>query len=112
MNNGTSWNHRAYWGSNSINWGEDNTPSRLRKGDLPKAGDELARDGCGSGIESRCGFQVTVGRLRSSMELCTGIGLEFERDRLSSPPAISLPRGRRCRNNRLRLICPLHFATF
>ena len=40
--NDGSWNHRAYWGGNSIDWGDDNSPSRLRKGDLPKA-DEWVR---------------------------------------------------------------------
>ncbi len=37
--NDGSWNHRAYWGSNSIDWGNDNSPSRFRMGDLPKAGE-------------------------------------------------------------------------
>ncbi len=37
-NDGSSWNHRAYWGKNSIDWGENDSASRLRKGDLPTAG--------------------------------------------------------------------------
>jgi len=37
--NDGSWNHRAYWGGNRIDWGEDNSPSRLRRGDLPKTGE-------------------------------------------------------------------------
>lgn len=36
-NDGT-WEHRAYWGHNQINWGVDGTPSRHRMGDLPPAG--------------------------------------------------------------------------
>ncbi len=36
---GSSWNHRAYWGSNSIAWGDDKSPSRLHKGSLPKPGE-------------------------------------------------------------------------
>lgn len=32
--NGT-WDHRAYWGENLINWGTDGTASRLRIGDIP-----------------------------------------------------------------------------
>ncbi|MEM9412639.1 MAG: DUF1549 domain-containing protein, partial [Planctomycetota bacterium] len=31
--------HRAYWGENLITFGTDNTPSRLRLGDLPEAGE-------------------------------------------------------------------------
>ncbi len=33
-----SWEHRAYWGANSIGWGVDGTVSRRRMGDLPVAG--------------------------------------------------------------------------
>ncbi len=33
-----SWDHRAYWGENLINWGVDGTVSRLRIGDLPVLG--------------------------------------------------------------------------
>ncbi len=33
------WEHRAYWGENSINWGADGTKSRRRMGDLPSAGE-------------------------------------------------------------------------
>lgn len=35
---GTSWNHRAYWGANIINWGSDGTASRRYMGPLPAAG--------------------------------------------------------------------------
>ncbi|MCA9036606.1 MAG: DUF1553 domain-containing protein, partial [Planctomycetaceae bacterium] len=37
--NDGSWNHRAYWGSNSIDWGNDQSPSRMRMGDLPGTGE-------------------------------------------------------------------------
>lgn len=37
--NDGSWDHRAYWGSNEIDWGKDQSPSRLRKGDLPSLGE-------------------------------------------------------------------------
>ena len=37
--NDGSWSHRAYWGNNSIDWGEDNSPSRLKMGDLPNTGE-------------------------------------------------------------------------
>ncbi|MEZ6056451.1 MAG: PSD1 and planctomycete cytochrome C domain-containing protein [Planctomycetaceae bacterium] len=36
--NDGKWEHRAYWGGNEIDWGTDNSPSRLRVGDLPAAG--------------------------------------------------------------------------
>jgi hypothetical protein len=37
-NDGT-WNHRAYWGENLIDWGTSDSPSRRRMGDLPNAGE-------------------------------------------------------------------------
>ena len=37
FNDGT-WEHRAYWGANKIDWGGDNSPSRLAMGPLPEAG--------------------------------------------------------------------------
>ncbi|OAI47887.1 hypothetical protein AYO44_08625 [Planctomycetaceae bacterium SCGC AG-212-F19] len=36
--NAGDWKHRAYWGENLINFGADNTPERLRLGDLPETG--------------------------------------------------------------------------
>ena len=36
--NDGSWEHRAYWGSNQINWGTDGTNSRRYMGPLPAAG--------------------------------------------------------------------------
>ena len=33
-----NWTHRAYWGANSIDFGKDGTPERLRLGDLPAPG--------------------------------------------------------------------------
>lgn len=33
-----SWEHRAYWGSNDINYGTNNTPGRFYMGALPPAG--------------------------------------------------------------------------
>lgn len=32
------WNHRAYWGANKIQWGNEGTSTRLRIGDLPETG--------------------------------------------------------------------------
>jgi hypothetical protein len=37
FNSGT-WEHRAYWGDNKIDWGKDKTVSRKRMGDLPETG--------------------------------------------------------------------------
>ncbi|MEW4526394.1 PSD1 and planctomycete cytochrome C domain-containing protein [Maioricimonas sp. JC845] len=36
--NDGSWNHRAYWGKNAIDWGQDGKESRLPMGDLPPVG--------------------------------------------------------------------------
>ena len=36
--NDGSWDHRAYWGSDSIDWGKKDSPSRFSKGELPDAG--------------------------------------------------------------------------
>jgi hypothetical protein len=33
-----SWEHRAYWGANSVEWGEDGTVSRQSMGALPEKG--------------------------------------------------------------------------
>jgi hypothetical protein len=36
--NDGNWDHRGFWGANSINFGETGTPSRMRIGNLPKLG--------------------------------------------------------------------------
>ncbi len=36
--NDGSWSHRAYWGEDAIDWGEADSPSRRRMGDLPEIG--------------------------------------------------------------------------
>ena len=38
FNDGTTWEHRAYWGATKIDWGADHSPSRLPLGPLPPAG--------------------------------------------------------------------------
>ena len=38
MWNDGSWEHRAYWGANVITYGSNNSPGRIRLGDLPPAG--------------------------------------------------------------------------
>jgi hypothetical protein len=37
-NDGTSWEHRAYWGADTIAYGSDNTPGRVSMGPLPATG--------------------------------------------------------------------------
>jgi hypothetical protein len=37
--NDGSWEHRAYWGGNHIDWGKDGTASRKHQGKLPPAGE-------------------------------------------------------------------------
>ena len=37
--NDGSWDHRAYWGGNHIDWGKADSPSRRHFGDLPKVGE-------------------------------------------------------------------------
>ena len=36
--NDGNWEHRAYWGGNQIDWGQDGSASRKHRGDLPAAG--------------------------------------------------------------------------
>jgi mono/diheme cytochrome c family protein len=38
FNDGTGWEHRAYWGNNAIDWGKADSPSRHAMGPLPPAG--------------------------------------------------------------------------
>jgi subtilisin len=37
-NDGVSWEHRAYWGANTMGWGQDGTPSGMNMGRMPPAG--------------------------------------------------------------------------
>jgi len=38
FNDGATWDHRAYWGANKIDFGANDTPARLNLGPLPAAG--------------------------------------------------------------------------
>ncbi len=38
FNDGSGWDHRAYWGNNAIDWGKADSPSRHAMGALPPAG--------------------------------------------------------------------------
>jgi hypothetical protein len=40
---GTSWEHRAYWGNNTINYGTNGTATRFRAGDIPSTTGQWVR---------------------------------------------------------------------
>jgi Glycosyl hydrolase family 9/Cellulase N-terminal ig-like domain len=52
-NDGSSWDHRAFWGADSISYGNDGTPSRYNAGALPAAGKwiQLAVPASAVGVE-------------------------------------------------------------
>jgi hypothetical protein len=56
-NDGT-WEHRARWGGNQIPWGKDNSPSRLNKGELPKAGEWVRLEVAAKDVGLNAGSQV------------------------------------------------------
>ena len=59
-----SWEHRAYWGANSIGWGTDGSASRLRMGDLPPLGEwvrlAVPADSVGLAGQSITGMAFTL----------------------------------------------------
>ncbi|MCA9064050.1 MAG: PSD1 domain-containing protein [Planctomycetaceae bacterium] len=57
-NDGT-WNHRSYWGGNLIEWGDENSPSRLRRGDLPATGEWVRLEVPASEVGLAAGTEVT-----------------------------------------------------
>jgi len=68
-NDGTGWEHRAYWGADSITYGRDGTPGRYRAGALPPAARwvRLAVSAENVGLAGRSvtgmGFSAVGGRL-------------------------------------------------
>jgi hypothetical protein len=54
-NDGTSWEHRAYWGANNLAYGSDGTVSRHNVGGLPAAGQwvKLAVPASAVGLEGK-----------------------------------------------------------
>src|SRR6185312_290417 len=54
-NDGTSWDHRAYWGANNLTFGTDGTVSRHNVGGLPAAGQwvKLAVPASAVGLEGK-----------------------------------------------------------
>lgn len=61
---GSSWEHRAYWGFDSIAWGTANSNSRRRAGSLPRPGEwvrlEVAADQVGLAGQSVHGMAFTL----------------------------------------------------
>jgi mono/diheme cytochrome c family protein len=56
--NDGSWEHRAYWGENAIDWGKADTASRRRIGDLPTAGQWVRLDIPASEVGLNGGAQI------------------------------------------------------
>ena len=54
-----SWEHRAYWGENKIDWGKENTPSRFRVGSLPKPGEWVRLEFAAKDVGLPPGARVT-----------------------------------------------------
>ena len=65
--NDGSWDHRAYWGTNKIDWGTEGTVSRKRMGDLPKPGEWAATGSARYGRGSEAGARSTGGRSHNLM---------------------------------------------
>jgi hypothetical protein len=67
-NDGSSWEHRAYWGANNLTYGTDGTASRHNVGGLPTAGQwvKLAVPASAVGLEGKTltgmGFTLYGGR--------------------------------------------------
>jgi hypothetical protein len=66
---GSSWEHRAYWGANTITYGRDGSPGRFRAGALPVGGKWIRLNVPASavGLEglavSGLGFSLVGGRV-------------------------------------------------
>ena len=56
--NDGSWEHRAYWGENAIDWGKEGTASRQHMGDLPKAGEWARLEVSAAQIGLKAGAQI------------------------------------------------------
>ena len=53
-----NWDHRAFWGEDRIAWGRVKTPSRLRRGDLPQAGEWIRLEVLASAVGLKPGDVV------------------------------------------------------
>jgi len=56
--NDGSWEHRAYWGENLIDWGAEGTASRQRIGDLPQAGQWIRLEVPAAEVGLKAGAQI------------------------------------------------------
>jgi mono/diheme cytochrome c family protein len=56
--NDGSWDHRAYWGGNEIDWGQDGTASRRHLGDLPAPGEWARLDIPAAEVGLKPGAQI------------------------------------------------------
>jgi len=67
-NDGSSWEHRAYWGANTVTYGKDGSAGRHPAGPLPAPGRWVrlavpaAAVGLGRGVVSGMGFSQVDGR--------------------------------------------------
>ena len=59
FNDGSSWDHRAYWGENRIDWGQNDAPSRRHMGELPEAGKWVRLEVTAEAVGLPAGTQVS-----------------------------------------------------
>jgi len=55
---GGQWSHRAFWGENLIDWGQDGTPSRTRFGDRPAQGEWVRLEVPAKALELKPGTEI------------------------------------------------------
>lgn len=58
--NDGSWDHRAYWGENKIDWGTDNSASRRHMGALPEAGQWVRLEVPAKDVGFKKGSKITA----------------------------------------------------
>lgn len=59
FNDGSSWDHRAFWGENLIEWGTTDQPSRLSMGELPKSGEWVRLEVAASAVGLNPGAKIS-----------------------------------------------------
>ena len=70
------WNHRAYWGTNLIDWGSNNSSERHPMEALPPTSKWVRLEVPAAQVGLKPGMVVTGCRSRSSAAPCTGTGLD------------------------------------
>ena len=58
-NDTNSWEHRAYWGEDKIDWGQENTSSRRKIGPLPKTGEWVRLEVGAKKVGLNAGTKIT-----------------------------------------------------